>query len=199
LLLDLQFLKCCRFEDVIPRFLWFKTANEGLKMSSIYKECQRRLLKAEMNSKYREVNILKNDYYYFLNELKKYIPDNVFQHILNYIFNRSRAVLYVKETNLEEKFNSLKQCEKKTYPVDRNVVKNLSSRVLSEEEADCLAHGLDMVFFLNMLMILTSLVILKMFFIKLLVFRINIKNLCPNLMIKLHLLILIFVYLMQMK
>jgi hypothetical protein len=40
LLLDLNFLKCCRSKDVIPKFLWFKTVNAELLNSSAYKECQ---------------------------------------------------------------------------------------------------------------------------------------------------------------
>ena len=143
LLLDLQFLKSCRSKDIIPKFLWFKTANNKLSMSSAYKECQRRLLNVEISSKYRDLGICKNNYVFFLDELKKTIPDNVLQHVLEYIINRSDAVLFEKEKNLKEKMDAFEQYDRKICPVDRNVVINLSSRVLSNEEIDCLAHGLD--------------------------------------------------------
>jgi hypothetical protein len=142
-LVDLRFLKCCRSNDIIPKFLWFKTANQGLSMSAAYKECQRRLLNVEIDAKYRELNISRKSYSYFLNELKQSIPDNVFNHILEYIINRSRALLFEKEVDLEQKIYSLEFYQKKVYPVDRSVVNNLSSRVLTNEEIDCLAHGLD--------------------------------------------------------
>ncbi len=65
ILLDVQFLKSCRSKDIIPKFLWFKTANNELSMSSAYKKCQRLLLNAEINSKYRDLYISKNDYSLF--------------------------------------------------------------------------------------------------------------------------------------
>ncbi|CAF4308954.1 unnamed protein product, partial [Rotaria sp. Silwood2] len=112
-------------------------------MSPSYRECQRRLLRAEIGFKYRDLRILRKNYIRHLDELKIYIPDNVFQHVSNYIINRSRAVLYVKEDNLQRKINSLRAGHRRAPRVDRNVVKNLSSRTLSHDETECLAHGLD--------------------------------------------------------
>ncbi|CAF1492766.1 unnamed protein product [Adineta steineri] len=143
LLLDLQFLKSCRSKDIIPKFLIFKTANNNLSSSSVYKDCQRRLLNVEINSKYRELNFYKNNYMFFLDELKKTIPENVLQHVSEYIKNRSDAVLFAKEKNLKEKMEAFEIYDDKIYRVDRNIVKNLSSRILTDEEIDCLAHGLD--------------------------------------------------------
>ncbi|CAF4725681.1 unnamed protein product, partial [Rotaria sp. Silwood1] len=57
--------------------------------------------------------------------------------------NRSRAVLYVKEGNLQRKINSFRAGRRRVPRVDGNVVKNLSSRTLSHDETECLAHGLD--------------------------------------------------------
>ena len=154
IILNLQYLKSCRSNNIIPKFLWFKTTNRGLSMSSAYKECQRRLLNAEINSKYRDLNISKRNYFYFLDELKQHIPDNVFQHVSKYIINRSRAVLYRKKRNLEKKFTSYELRQTRVCRVDRKVVKNLSSRVLLNEEIDLLARGLDYgLAFLRMLMI----------------------------------------------
>ncbi|CAF2662000.1 unnamed protein product [Rotaria sp. Silwood2] len=143
LVLDLNFLKYCRSNDLIPRFLWFKTANERLAMSFAYRECQQRLLRAEIGFKYRDLRILKKNYIHHLDELKKHIPDNVFQHVSNYIINRSHAVLYGKESNLQRKIDSFRAGRRRVPRVDRNVVKNLSSRTLSHDETECLAHGLD--------------------------------------------------------
>ncbi|CAF4873705.1 unnamed protein product [Rotaria sp. Silwood2] len=80
---------------------------------------------------------------YHLNELKKDIPDNIFQHISKYIINHSRALLYMKEDNLQRKINSFQSRQRRVPRIDRNVVKILSSRILSHDETDCLARGLD--------------------------------------------------------
>ncbi|CAF2853770.1 unnamed protein product [Rotaria sp. Silwood2] len=80
---------------------------------------------------------------YRMDELKKSIPENIFEHVSEYIVNRSRAILYVKEDTLQRKINSFELGQRRVPRVDRNVVKNLSSRILSNDETDCLAHGLD--------------------------------------------------------
>ncbi|CAF1487170.1 unnamed protein product [Rotaria sp. Silwood1] len=49
----------------------------------------------------------------------------------------------MKEDNLQRKINSFQSHQRRVPRIDRNVVKNLSSRILSHDETDCLAHGLD--------------------------------------------------------
>lgn len=57
--LDIHFLKTCRLHNIIPKFLWFKTANRNLSSSSAYRDSQRRFLNAELNYKYRHLNKMK--------------------------------------------------------------------------------------------------------------------------------------------
>ena len=49
--LDIDFLETCLREDVFPKFVQFKVANLNLKSSTVYHDCQRNLLKEELNNK----------------------------------------------------------------------------------------------------------------------------------------------------
>ncbi len=101
------------------------------------------MLKEEIKSKYQDLRRLKKDYLFYLDQLKENIPEDLFQRILEYITNRSIVVLCVKESNLKRKINELETPLLTALSVDRSVVENLSSRVLTNEEIDCLAQGLD--------------------------------------------------------
>ena len=68
--LDIRFLKSCRTKDIIPKFLWFKTANRNLASSPAYKHSQRRFLNVEINYKYQHLNKLKKMYRYATNLLQ---------------------------------------------------------------------------------------------------------------------------------
>jgi len=77
--LDICFLKSCRTKDIIPKFLWFKTANRNLGSSTTYKECQRRLLKAEIDHKYQHLNKLKKMYRSSITVLQQSYSEDLFE------------------------------------------------------------------------------------------------------------------------
>ena len=49
--LDLDLLKNCKKRSVIPKFLRFKVANQRLRNSSAYRQCQNKLLQDEIADK----------------------------------------------------------------------------------------------------------------------------------------------------
>ena len=75
--------------------------------------------------------------------MKEIIPEDLLKRVLDYISDRSIAVLCVKEYNLKKKLHALEESNPVTDRVNPNVVKNFSSRSLSREEIQCLVHGLD--------------------------------------------------------
>jgi len=143
ILLDIKFLKKCRYYNIIPKFLWFKTANNDLTSSSVYKNCQRRFLNLQIDLKYRDLRKANKEYDTSLDLLKSCTSDLLFEHLKEVIVYISIWLLQKKEDNMNVKFQSYDGYVIPQNTVDRKVVKNLSSRVLSNDETDCLANGLD--------------------------------------------------------
>ena len=143
ILLDIQFLKTCRLHGIIPKFLWFKTANDDRTNSSVYKSCQRRFLNLQIDLKYRDFRKVKQEYLASLDLLKNSISDDLFKHLKEVIIYISIPLLQEKEYKMSQKLNSYVKPVKPKGPTNRKIVNNLSSRVLSNEETDCLANGLE--------------------------------------------------------
>ncbi|CAF3862070.1 unnamed protein product, partial [Rotaria sp. Silwood1] len=141
--LDIHYLKTCRSKGIIPGFLWFKTANENLRSSQEYRESQRRLLNAEIDYKYQHLNNVKTSYQTSLNLLRECCPENIFQSLQEIITTICKPILDKKKQTIENKLYKLGYVNEPKCNVDRGVVKNLSTRILSDDEIDCLAHGLD--------------------------------------------------------
>ena len=78
---DLDFLYCCRNNNLIPTFLKFKLANKTLANSDVYKLCQQKLLSAEIEEKKRVINEHKNHHYKLLTEIKQQVNPIDFAHI----------------------------------------------------------------------------------------------------------------------
>ena len=60
--LDLEFLCKCNDNNVIPKFLNFRVANNHLKFSTTYKQCQSNLLREEIRQKKSTVRILQKEF-----------------------------------------------------------------------------------------------------------------------------------------
>ena len=66
---------------MIPTFLKFKLANKTLANSDIYKSCQQKLLKAEIEEKKRIINEYKKHHYQLLTEIKQQVNPIDFAHV----------------------------------------------------------------------------------------------------------------------
>ena len=60
--LDLEFLCKCNDNNVVPKFLNFGDANNHLKFSTTYKQCQSNLLREEIRQKKSTVRILQKEF-----------------------------------------------------------------------------------------------------------------------------------------
>ena len=60
--LDLEFLCKCNDNNVIPKFLNFRVANNHLTFSTTYKQCQSNLLNEEIGQKKSTVQILQKEF-----------------------------------------------------------------------------------------------------------------------------------------
>ncbi|CAF4673899.1 unnamed protein product [Rotaria sp. Silwood1] len=141
--LDIEFLKICRAKDIIPSFLWFKTANNDLSSSPVYKACQLKLLNVEINAKRKKLNDLKIMYESSLNRLRELSSADFFEHLFEIIVSECSYLIDEKRRILNKKLLSLCPVNNSTRYYNAKVVTNLSSRVLSNEELICLANGLD--------------------------------------------------------
>jgi hypothetical protein len=141
--LDIYYLKSCRSKDIIPGFLQFKTANRNLASSPEYKESQRRLLNAEINYKHQHLRNCKRSYEASYNTLQESCPEPICQRLQEIIITVCKPILNNKKTTIEKKLHKLGFYNEPKSMVDRKVVKNLSTKTLSEDKIDCLAHGLD--------------------------------------------------------
>ena len=102
--LDIHFLKSCRTKDIIPKFLWFKTANRNLGSSATYKQCQRRLLNAEIDHKYQHLNKLKKMYRSSSTLLQQYCSGDLFERLQQIVTTICCPVIETKEQTVEKKF-----------------------------------------------------------------------------------------------
>ena len=66
---------------MISTFLKFKLANKTLANSDIYKLCQQKLLKAEIEEKKRIINEHKKHHYQLLTEIKQQVNPIDFAHV----------------------------------------------------------------------------------------------------------------------
>ena len=141
--LDIRFLKSCRTNNIIPKFLWFKTANRNLGSSATYIECQRRLLNAEINYKYQHLNKLKKMYRSSNTLLQQCCSDDLFQRLQQIITTICCPLIKTKKDTVERKLYGHFLRIKSQHNINPKVVRNLSTRILSNDEVDCLANGLD--------------------------------------------------------
>ncbi|CAF1002223.1 unnamed protein product [Adineta steineri] len=136
-------LKACRLHGIIPKFLWFKTANDHLTTSSVYKNCQRLLHNLRIHLKYRNFHKAKQEYLASLDLLKNIISDGLFKHLKEVILYISLAVLQEKEYRINRKLYPYVKLIKPKTPINRKIITNLSNRVLTNKEADCLVNDLE--------------------------------------------------------
>ncbi|CAF1150125.1 unnamed protein product [Adineta steineri] len=133
----------CQLYDIIRKIFEFKTGNDDLTTCSVYKYCQRRFFNLQIGIKYRDFRKVKQDYLSQFALLKNSTSDDLFKYLKEVIIYISISLLQEKEYKINRKLHSYVQPIKTKRPVDRKIVNNLSSRVLSNEKTHCIANGLE--------------------------------------------------------
>ena len=96
--LDLEFLQTCKKNNVIPKFLRFKSASRQLSSSRAYKICQKRLLNEEISNKHKTVRTLAFSLTSLKNELKYVLNIIDFVHITTvFLTSNNKNILKVRK------------------------------------------------------------------------------------------------------
>ena len=160
--LDLQSLRKCDDDNVIPNFLNFHLANSHLKYSSTYRLCQLNLLREEIRQKKSTLRSLQIE----LSSLKVSFQNELnlidFAHVSTLFFGVNDKILKSKSSVQQKKFYKLLQ-ESKIENDPEKVIFNFSKYVLSDIEKRLLAKGLNFVFHLSNLSMPTIWFILNCF------------------------------------
>ena len=99
--LDINFLIKCQQENVIPNFLKFRLANEGLRNSVTYIKCQQNLLQTEIHNKKSRLRTLQNEFIRLRNDLQFSLNCIDFAHI--------SAIFFISNDNLSKTHDSIQQ------------------------------------------------------------------------------------------
>ena len=140
--LHLDFLERCLHHDLIPKFLWFKLSHRNLRNSSTYLECQRKLLKEEMNENNSNIRPLNKKFESCQSDLKGIVSYIDFTHVsCLFLANNDRNLEKAKEVQKRKLYKlGLKGINNSHDPND--VIHKYSSHELHQFEKSFLSKGL---------------------------------------------------------
>ena len=144
--LDISFLQECDNSKVYPKFLQFKVSASRLRCSSAYKQCQSRLLRAELRSKFLRVRKMSQ----YFDDLKQQLRSTVswldFHH-LTVTVDRLQSKPLMRASDVQKsKLLRLRLLQNTvgTSQLDPDkLIFNFSSRQLSQDEKLVLCNGLN--------------------------------------------------------
>jgi len=145
--MDLDFLLNCQLNNVIPTFLRFRVANNGLLNSTTYTKCQLALLKKEILIKKSHLRTLTTSLENLKKELESQLSSLDFTHVCS-LFLVSNDKSLKKKMNIQNK--KLQRLVPTTTTNGMNnkndpakVIFNFSSYVLSDSDKSLLLKGLN--------------------------------------------------------
>ena len=140
--LDLEFLYCCRQQNLTPKFLHFRSHNNQLRRSRLYRNCQRRFLNNEIRSKRRLHKQTLDKFNASISHLKNSLKYSIdFNHLSNLIESSNEKSLVRIRFVHQRKLRTLGYIEQDALPHDK-VIFNFSTRVLTTIEKTVLSKGL---------------------------------------------------------
>ena len=133
--LDLVFLRTCKKNNVIPKFLRFKLANRQLSSSRAYNICQKRLLNEEISNKHKLVRTLAFNLTSLEKNLKCVLNIIDFVHITTvFLTSNNKNILKVRKVQ-GKKISKLRSdnfyCESVTSHDAEKVLFNFSNHSLT--------------------------------------------------------------------
>ena len=142
---DLNFLKCCHSQNLIPNFLKFKLPNRNLQHTRSYRNCQRDLLSCEIRNKTRAIRNAVTRRDQLSTQLRSAVSSLDFNHLVNLIENTNSKTISRCEFVQSRKLRDLGYVNDCNIPSD-NVIFNFSDVILTEVEKTALSRGLKFVF-----------------------------------------------------
>ena len=142
--LDIEFLKICADNNLVPNFLKFKVTNTALKNSKAYRSCQTRLLQQELSNKRTQRRTKETELKHIKDELVRCMSLVDFTHTISLFSKSNDATLTrCKDVHMKKLYNlGYFEREKETNDPDQ-VIRNFSSYELSDIEKSLLAKGLN--------------------------------------------------------
>ena len=134
----------CIKNNVTTKFVQFRLANTDLRDSSVYRQCQQRLLKQEIINKKRRVRLVKKDLSSVRNEVMFKLKWIDFDHVCNF-FSVGNDKSIFKHQNIQDK-KFCKLCHSVAGDVscdlEQEAIHNFSSHILTEAKKSVLCRGL---------------------------------------------------------
>ena len=144
LALDLEFLNNCLQHELSPVFVQFKVANQGLRQSKVYKDCQTRLVKQEIHEKKSKLRTMTKKYNILKDGIRQQISIFDFAHVSNCFLQRNDKILNKVRLTQEKKLYRLGLVSAHETNDPEKVIFNFSSRTLSPSEKKLLVKGLNL-------------------------------------------------------
>ena len=144
--LDIDFLKKCEHFEVFPRFLQFKLSSSRLRCSTAYKQCQLRLLRAELRNKFHRVRQMTRHYEDLQQQLRDVVSWLDYVHLTITAARLQTKPLRRAADVQNSKLLRLRllQNSSSTSQLDPDkLIFNFSSRELSKDEKLVLCRGLN--------------------------------------------------------
>ena len=148
---DLQFLKTCKNENLLPTFVRFRLRSFHQRYKSSILKCYHDILISEIKFKKRQLSRL----YRLSHRLKNDLIANINHIVYVRITSILQSLVKQNEKNLllvhENKLNKLRlkhhtpPSNEKTFEYPKNHVKKFSKRNLTREEINALSNGLEFV------------------------------------------------------
>ena len=138
---DLNFLKCCQSQNLIPNFLKFKLPNRNLQRTRSYRNCQRELLSSEIKIKYRVIKYATEKRERLLTEIRSSVSVLDFNHLVTLIENVNHKTVSRCEFVQRRKLKNLGYVNDCNIPFDK-VIFNFSNVNLTDIEKKALVKGM---------------------------------------------------------
>ena len=143
-MMDIEFLKTCVENQLVPNFLRFKVTNSALKSSKAYRDCQLKLLKQELSNKKSAQRTIDSQLKILKDGLVRKMSLVDFSHIISLFLRSNDATLTKCQEVHKKKLYNLGFFERDKDTNDpEQVIRNFSSYVLTDDEKSLLAKGLN--------------------------------------------------------
>ena len=135
-----MFIKTCISNNLISKFLHFKTANRHLSSSRTYRTCQSPLLREELRHKTQQLHRFERASQ--AEDQRLLTSNNWIDHTFSKTFTQKRLRTTTERIKKTQKTKLRNLGLRDRVQLNSNVIFNFSSHELTDVESNALAHGL---------------------------------------------------------